>query len=48
VVLWSGAAVWDEPNGTSVSSGITTLDDYLAQHYQPVAQFGDYTILQAR
>jgi hypothetical protein len=48
VVLWAGAAVWDEPNGTSVSSGITILDDYLAQRYQPVARFGDYTILRAR
>ena len=48
VVLWAGDAGLHEANGTSVSSGITLLDDFLAQHYQPVAHFGDYTILQAR
>ncbi len=48
VVLWAGGEWMHEANGTSVSSGVTILDDFLAQHYQPVAHFGDYTILQMR
>lgn len=34
-----------EPNTSSVSSGVTYLDEYLKARFEPVARFGDYQIL---
>lgn len=34
-----------EPNKSSVSSGITILDDFIRNNYQSVAEFGSYSIL---
>jgi hypothetical protein len=36
-----------EPNGSSVSSGVTLLDDDLRRSYEPVARFGIYSIKAA-
>lgn len=36
--------VW-EPNGSSVSTGVHLLDQYIAAHYQPVEQYGNLAIL---
>jgi len=33
-----------EPNGSSKSSGVRILDDYIARHYRPEEAFGPYTI----
>lgn len=44
-------AKWDnehEPNDSALSSGVTILDDYIRQAYQPVAKFGANTILHVR
>jgi hypothetical protein len=47
VVRWlSPLATEVEPNGAGRSSGVTVLDRYLAQHYAPVARFGDYQVLR--
>ena len=35
-----------EPNGSSVSTGVHLLDDYIASHYTFAARFGELTILQ--
>ncbi len=35
---------YSEPNLSSVSSGVTLLDQYLATHYRPVAQAGAYAV----
>jgi hypothetical protein len=37
-----------EPNLSSVSSGVTLLDDYIRQAFEPVATFGQNTVLRAR
>jgi hypothetical protein len=37
-----------DPNDSSRSSGVTLLDDYIRQAYQPVATFGVYNVLRAR
>jgi hypothetical protein len=37
-----------EPNASALSSGVTLLDDYIRAHYEPVAQFGAYTIWRRR
>ncbi|HTV07741.1 MAG TPA: glycosyltransferase family 39 protein [Candidatus Aquilonibacter sp.] len=37
-----------EPNGSSVSTGVHLLDDYIAANYQPVKKFGVITILERR
>ncbi|MGC8779915.1 MAG: glycosyltransferase family 39 protein [Anaerolineae bacterium] len=44
------AAAWEsrEPNASALSSGVTYLDDYIHQHYQPVASFGNYRVWQAK
>ena len=41
---------WDnvkEPNTSALSSGVTTLDDFIRSNYRPVASFGPYQILKA-
>jgi hypothetical protein len=37
-------AIADEPNGSSRSSGVTLLDDYLGEHYRPSARSGAYAL----
>ena len=37
-----------EPNGSSVSTGVHLLDDYIAEHYEQVEKFGVVTILKRR
>ena len=42
---------WDdanEPNDSSLSSGVTILDSYLKSAFEPVATFGANTVLRAR
>jgi hypothetical protein len=42
---------WDdqrEPNDSALSSGVTLLDDYIRQAYQPVATFGVNTVLRLK
>jgi hypothetical protein len=38
----------NEPNESSLSSGVTILDDYLKSAFEPVATFGANTVLRAR
>lgn len=45
VVLFS-VPVSHEPNGSSVDSGITVLDDAIRRDYTEAARFGRYTILR--
>ncbi len=42
------AQIWEstEPNGSALSSGVTLLDEYLAQNYRRVTDLGMYRILQ--
>ena len=37
-----------EPNASSTSSGVTFLDDYIRDHYQPETTFGSYQVLRKR
>ena len=37
-----------EPNASSTSSGVTFLDDYIREHYQPETTFGNYQVLRKR
>ena len=42
---------WDdrhEPNESAFSSGVTTLDDFIAEAYSVVAEFGPYRILKRK
>jgi hypothetical protein len=42
---------WDnivEPNSSALSSGVRILDDYIARHYETVAQYGTFSILARR
>jgi hypothetical protein len=39
---------WREPNDTSVSSGVTLLDDYIREAFEPVATFGANTVMRPR
>ena len=49
VVRWlDPRAEQAEPNGSSRSSGVHTLDDYLKTHYRPLARYGVYQVLLAR
>jgi hypothetical protein len=34
------------PNGSSVSTGVHLLDDYIAEHYVVVQKYGELTILK--
>jgi hypothetical protein len=42
-----GTDVW-EPNDSVFSSGVTVLDDYLRQSFEPIATFGSNTVLRPR
>ncbi|MCX7796904.1 MAG: glycosyltransferase family 39 protein [bacterium] len=46
IVLWSGAEDVTEPNESSISSRVTTLDDFIKMNYAPIMYFGPYKILQ--
>ena len=48
VVLESTWENMREPNASAISSGVTILDDYLRQTFEPVATFGPYTVLRVR
>jgi hypothetical protein len=37
-----------EPNASAVSSGVTVLDDYIAEHYSIAQQIGGYRIMVKR
>lgn len=38
----------NEPNASSISSGVTYLDDYIRAHYQPETTFGSYQVWHTR
>jgi hypothetical protein len=42
------ASAASEPNKAGESSGVTLLDDYLANEYRRVRSFGDYVVLERR
>jgi hypothetical protein len=42
-----GIDVW-EPNDSVFGSGVTVLDDYLRQSFEPIATFGSNTVLRPR
>ena len=49
IVRWlDPRAEQSEPNGSSRSSGVHTLDDYLRARYRPIARYGAYQVLLAR
>lgn len=35
-----------EPNGSSVSTGVHLLDDYIRAHYEPIRKFGEMSVLE--
>jgi hypothetical protein len=45
VVLESRWDDWREPNASSLSSGVTILDDYIRLHYVSVRQYGTLSVL---
>lgn len=45
VVLYTGADGIREPNASAESSGVSDLDDYLAEHFGPEQRFGPYSVL---
>jgi hypothetical protein len=48
-VRWTNpASAAPEPNRAGESSGVTLLDDYLANRYRRVRSFGDYVVLERR
>jgi hypothetical protein len=49
VVRWTDpASAAPEPNKAGESSGVTVLDDHLADAYRRVTRFGDYVVLERR
>ena len=46
IVLDSRWEKMQEPNGSSISSGVTLLDQFIATHFVEVAQFGTLRILK--
>jgi hypothetical protein len=46
VVLWNPTDHIPEPNASSVSSGVTLLDDFIRGHYVSIQAFGRYSIWQ--
>ena len=47
IVLESQWAGVREPNASSLSSGVRLLDQFIKEHYQPVAEFGSLSVLKA-
>ncbi|MFO3797079.1 MAG: hypothetical protein ACK8QZ_07310, partial [Anaerolineales bacterium] len=48
IVLYSGYENYNEPNESSVSSGVRLLDDFIRSNYYVTQQFGNYTIWERR
>lgn len=48
IVVDSEFENYREPNGSSVSTGVHLLDDYIAEHYVPEQTFGEMEILRRR
>ena len=48
VVLYSGAEGVNEPNLSSVSSGVHILDQFIRANYVPTVTFGQYQIYERR
>ena len=48
VVLESSWEDVSEPNASAIASGVTLLDDYLRQAFEPVVAFGPYAVLLTR
>jgi len=48
VILEADLNGFDEPNGSSVRSGITVLDEFIGANYRPVETFDTITILEAK
>jgi hypothetical protein len=48
VVLDSEFEGSNEPNDSSISTGVTLLDDFIRQQYTPVRNFGELSILKRR
>jgi len=49
VVRWEDQrALATEPTGSSRSSGVHLLDDWIDRHYRPAGHFGVYSLLTAR
>jgi len=48
IVLWNNPEKVIEPNKSNESSGITDLDDFIHSHYQIMANFGPYAILNKK
>jgi hypothetical protein len=46
VILDTEFEGWNEPNASSVHSGVTMLDDYIHQQYKEAARFAPYIILK--
>lgn len=44
IVLWEGVDEVNEPNLSSVSSGVHLLDDFLKSNYTEVVRFGHYSV----
>ncbi|MCC7103631.1 MAG: hypothetical protein IT307_00675 [Chloroflexi bacterium] len=47
IVLFGGFQEYVEPNQSGVRGSVTRLDDYILEHYQPAARFGDYAVLSS-
>ncbi|MBE0699907.1 MAG: hypothetical protein IH586_23525, partial [Anaerolineaceae bacterium] len=39
---------WQEPNASTLSTGVYALDEYLAAHYRAVQDFGNYRVSERR
>lgn len=48
IVIEAIGADVQEPNDSAFSSGVTVLDDYLRQAFEPIATFGSNIVLRAR
>ena len=48
VVLDSEYEAFNEPNDSSLSTGVTLLDDFIRQQYTPVRNFGELTVLKRK
>lgn len=46
IVLWSGAENVNEPNESSISTGVNDLDDFIRLNYATIMYLGPYRILQ--